>query len=850
MQLGSSGHRYVRGARAWGRPLGACLFACTFLVAALMGCSQATNAVPDRVVADPLASGNGQTGLHGELLPQPFKVVVEGPEKPGALGVKGARPTVPGVDVTFTIENSGSGATFEGAGATTITVPTDVSGVAAARLQLGKRSADVVVRASIATPKGEKSTYLRATSGVRRIGEDLEGVTGETLDEFGLLVQDMSGTPAEDVSVYFRVEGSGDGASVGKQRVLTDDEGRATTTLKLGSKVQQYFAVAEIQDERENVPPEDRLVSRAFEFEAMATNKPQMLLALLGGLGIFIFGMKLMTDGLQRMADRRLKSFLQLMTRNRFLAVAVGAGITGIIQSSSATTVMVVGFVNAGLMTLTQAIGVIYGANIGTTITAQIIAFKLEQLAYPAIAIGLVMSMFIKKPQFKYLGESILGFGLLFLGMQTMGDILKPLRHSPEFVAWFRMFDCTPEPGGMMPAGAALMCILIGTMTTVIVQSSSATVGLVLALASQGLISFHTAVPLILGDNIGTTITAILASIGSNRNAKRAAIAHTLFNVLGTIYMYILFFVPLWKGQPVFLGLVNAITPGNPYGENPENLVRHVANAHSAFNLINCALFTPFIGYMARLCQFILPVSEGEEEKVLEYLEPKLFNIPTVALRQTVVEIAYMLRRAQKSVNSACEFFATGSSKDVEEKIREREEVIDRLQREITRYLVDLSRRQLSPQEASLIPVLIHAVNDAERIGDRAEAIVELSHALEAHSVHFSEHAQSEVTQMLALLNTQFEATLKLLEAEDRDGQVKRVFDTERKITDYLRRSTDAHMKRLESDVCEVHAGIIYLDLMTHLERVGDHLVNIAERASMINSVAEPFEIEGATATN
>jgi phosphate:Na+ symporter len=251
---------------------------------------------------------------------------------------------------------------------------------------------------------------------------------------------------------------------------------------------------------------------------------------------------------------------------------------------------------------------------------------------------------------------------------------------------------------------------------------------------------------------------------------------------------------------------------------------------------------------MAKACQILLPVTEGEEEKVLEYLEPKLLNIPTVALRQTVVEIAYMLRRAHKSVNSASDLFTGNAERDVEEKIREREEVIDRLQREITRYLVDLSRRQLSVQEASLIPVLIHAVNDAERIGDRAETIVALNQALEAHAGRFSEHAQEEVRQMMALINLQFDATLKLLETDGREVQVKRVFDTERKITEFLRRATDAHMKRLECDACEVHAGIIYLDLMTQLERVGDHLVNIAERANMINSVAEPLELEGAPA--
>jgi phosphate:Na+ symporter len=818
---------------------GACwILLCLF--ALLSGCSPHDTTIPDRVIPDPHASGLGQAGLHNQILPHPLRVVVEGPLERGLLGGAGSRKTIPGVDVQFTIENPGSGAVFVESDQPVVTVATDVSGTAAVTLQLGNRSTDITIRAVIATPRGERSTILRATSGVELIGHDLEGRTGDVLDEFGLIVQEMSGAPAEGVPVYFRTEGSYDGSSVGRQRVLTDESGRAVTTWKLGTKVKQYHAVAEIHDDRADVAPEDRVLSRAFEFTAMAINKQQMLIVLLGGLAIFVFGMKLMTDGLQRMADRRLQGFLQLMTRNRFVAVLVGAGITAMIQSSSATTVMTVGFVNAGLLTLTQAIGVIFGANIGTTITAQIIAFRLEQLSYPAIAMGLLMSGFMKKPQYKYLGEAILGFGLLFLGMQTMAEILKPLRDSPEFVAWFRTFDCTPGPSGMVPAGPALMCIVIGTITTVAVQSSTATMGLVLALASQGLINFYTAVPLILGDNIGTTITAILASIGTNRNAKRAAIAHTLFNLFGAAYMYALLFVPIWNGKPVFLGFVDAITPGNPFLANPENLLRHVANSHTAFNLINCLMFTPFIGLMARVCRTILPVTEGEEERVLEYLEPKLLNLPTVALRQTVVEVAYMLRRGQKSVNSACELFY-GTSPETAAKIREREEVIDRLQREITRYLVELSRRQLSPQEASLIPVLIHAVNDAERIGDRAEAILELSLMLEDRTCHFSATAQEEVKGMQALLNLQFETTLRLLEGGE-NGQVRRVFDTENKITAFLKRATDAHMKRLEGDACQVHAGIIFLDLMTHLERVGDHLVNIAERASIINSVAEPLE--------
>ena len=797
----------------------------------MTGCDHENPPPPDVLVLDEHASGDNQCGMYGEALAKPLQAAVLGRQVRGWLGGKGARKPVEGIEVVFTVENPATGAVFEENGDNRLAVITNAAGVAAARLKLGHTPGDVYVTASADSVPNPKPVRFRALAGVEIIGRELEGPTGGVIDAFGLRLHDAPGTPAEGVEVQFRVVGDDHGAKVGNDVLFTDRDGLAVTTWKLGQDVDRYFARAAIRDTRP-IPESERFHAAEVGFEAMGMNKGEMAVKLLGGLAVFIFGMKLMSGGLRRMADRRLKSILQAMTRNRLLAVVVGAGLTAMIQSSSATTVMTVGFVNAGLMTLRQAIGVELGATIGTTITAQIIAFRLEDLAFPAIAIGLILTGLSRKAHVKAAGEAILGFGLLFLGMQTMSGILKPLRHSPEFVALFRSFDCTPADGGMIRPGPALMCILIGTVATAVVQSSSATVGLVLALSSQGLVSFYTAVPLILGDNIGTTITAVLASAPANRNAKRTALAHTLFKVFGATYMYALLFVPLWEGRPIFLGFVDAITPGAVFSENPVNVLRHVANAHTAFNVLNCILLLPFLGAMVRLCQRIIPVTDADRETVLEYLEPHLLNTPTLALQQAIREVGYMVRRAQKSIDEACAFFH-GGPRELEDRVLNREELIDRLQHEITAYLVDLSRRELAPAEAALIPALIHAVNDTERIGDHSETLVDLTRMKRSDNHQLTEGANREIRELQALLDMQFDAVLRVFHAGELD-QAKTVLKKEDEINRLVRDATEAHVRRLEQGECEIHSGVIFLEVLTALERVGDRLTNIAERAGAI----------------
>ncbi|MCP4645533.1 MAG: Na/Pi cotransporter family protein [bacterium] len=812
------------------------------LLVSLTGCSGKVPPKPDRVSLFPHASGNDQCGMYGQELAKPLQAVVEGARERGMLGGKGSRRSCPGIEVRFRVVEPAHGAVFADNGLPEYVASTNEAGVAAARLILGELPGDVnVVASAVDVPEPNNRVTFRARTGVELIGAGLEGPTGGVIDAFGVRLQDPSGAPSEGVRVAFRVLGDAHGAKVGGRdeiEVATDSEGRAVVPWRLGDDVQVYSASVEIVDDRPSVPVGQRYRGRSIEFRAMATDKLRMVIDLMGGLALFILGMRWMSGGLRRMADRRLKSILQTVTRNRVLGSMVGAGLTAVVQSSSATTVMAVGFVNAGLLTLHQSIGVIYGASVGTTITAQIIAFKLNTLAFPAIAIGLIMSAASKRVWVKSLGEAVLGFGLLFLGLTLMADVLKPLRHSPEFQTWFQMFDCSPEPGGLIKAWPAFMCILIGTFTTVIVQSSSATVGLVLVLASQGLVGFHTAVPLVLGDNIGTTITAILASLGTNRNAKRAALAHALFKIFGAAYMYVFLFIPLWNGHPIFLGFIDYITPGDVFAPVPVDVQRHIANAHTAFNVINLLLFLPFVGAMERLCRKIIPVTAADQERILEYLEPHLLQAPSIALQQSVKEVAYMVKRAQKSINEACAFFLNGST-DLEDKILAREELIDRLQSEITAYLVDLSRRDLSPEEATLLPALIHAVNDAERIGDHSENLLELAHLKKDGKFTLSHDAVDHVKRLEELLNRQFDATL--LSLTDGGGEhVDEVLEAEEQVTTLMAEAAEAHVLRLEAGQCSVQAGVIFLDVMAHLERVGDHLTNIAERAGRVTQVTQP----------
>ena len=443
-----------------------------------------------------------------------------------------------------------------------------------------------------------------------------------------------------------------------------------------------------------------------------------LTLTVLGGLAIFVYGMGLMSDGLKEIAGEKLKAALGYMTRNRFFAILAGAGVTALIQSSSATSVMTVGFVNAGLLSLQQAIGVIFGANIGTTITGQIVSFKLDDIALPAVTLGVVGLMIAKRVFSRGIWRTVLGFGLLFFGMTIMSGELKELAAAPGFKKFFELFNCTPNSGsGYMPILSVLGAIAVGTLCTVLVQSSSATIGITIALANSGVISVWSAIPIVLGDNIGTTITAAFAAIGANANARRTALAHAMFNILGTVWVTLSFFLVIninGINAPAFFHAVNALTEGNGLlGENPG---RHVAMAHTIFNIANVIVLTAFIPLIAKLCTMILKDKPGKGDSILE---PRFLAAPEIACVASVRALTDMLRRATTLTQVAVRS-ALGEAQIARDVLQEKEDAIDERQNAIRDYLVGISQHKINARIASSLPEILHCVNDTERISDLA----------------------------------------------------------------------------------------------------------------------------------
>lgn len=523
---------------------------------------------------------------------------------------------------------------------------------------------------------------------------------------------------------------------------------------------------------------------------------------LLGGLGLFVYGMNLMGEGLQKAAGDKLKKILEVLTTNRFLGVLVGTAVTMIIQSSSATTVMVVGFVNAGLMNLAQAAGVIMGANIGTTITAQLLAFKLTDIAPLILAIGAGMTMFSKKKKTKELGEIVLGFGILFVGMDLMSSSMKPLGES----AYFRnlMVSLADHP---------VYSLLVGLGMTSIIQSSSAMTGIMIALAQSGQITFAAALPMLFGTNIGTCVTALLASIGTHKNARRAAIIHLLFNVMGTI-IFIPFMPLLAKYVPIISGV--------------NNIPRQIANAHTIFNVTNTFIMIWFIPLLVKVVMKLIPgVDEEESLLTLEHLDKRLIETPTVAVGQLVKEVVRMGRLAYENIDDAMNSFYKQDDKLIA-KVQEKEDLINYLEREITSFMVTLSNSSISEHQSEIVTSLFHVVNDIERIGDHADNLTELAQYRYEKNLPFSEQAITELKFMSDTVKSAIKDSIDALESFDLEI-AQRVIDTERKIDSIEKQLRNEHIERLNKGICYPASGTIFLDLISNLERVGDHSNNIAE---------------------
>ena len=543
----------------------------------------------------------------------------------------------------------------------------------------------------------------------------------------------------------------------------------------------------------------------------------------LGGLGLFIFGMRIMSDALKKVAGKKLRAVLSAVSSNRVIACITGTVITSIIQSSSATTVMLVGFVDAGLMTLTQAIGVVLGANIGTTVTAQLIAFNISNYALPAIAAGVLLRFFFASKKWQQSGEVLLGFGILFFGLATMKDGLAPLKQEPAFIAFLTRFQA-------QNFNEILLCILAGAALTVAVQSSSATVGITMALASQGLLSFEGSVAMILGENIGTTVTAQLAGIGSNINARRTAMAHTLFNVLGVIFIISVF--PYFVNTVVYL-TTNLLSIGHPdlivEGEKPF-ISRHVANAHTLFNVINAILFLFILPYLVKVAILLTPRGKKEEiEEIyhIKYLDRRYLDSPEVALVQAWQEIIRMGQEAQTMFDEVTRALKIRNSKKLA-KWKDREDVLDNLQKEIIDFLVKVMQQSIIVEESREITTLMRMTNNIERIGDEIEDIAEALEQMIEDKLYFSEMAiqdfmtiSSESRKFLTLVFEGIKEENKQIMPE-----AVKLVNIVNKMTEEMRLS---HHDRLVEGVCEIDRGMLFIDILNAFEKMGGCCYNVAQ---------------------
>ena len=538
----------------------------------------------------------------------------------------------------------------------------------------------------------------------------------------------------------------------------------------------------------------------------------EIIFTLVGGLGLFFLGMKTMSEALRKVAGESFKNTLEVITRRPVFGLVIGTFVTALIQSSSATTVMAVGFVNAGLLSLRQAISIILGANIGTTLTAWLVSFlaifKITRYALPLIGIGFFLTMLGKRQKIRRWGQLLLGFGLLFVGLGFIKEAFDPLRERKLLHDFIVRYGSYPGLG-----------ILIGMIVTIALQSSSATIALLQVLAFSGLIDFQIAIPIILGENIGTTITAELAALGTNVNARRTARSHALLNVFGVLYMAV----------PVYLGwygkLIEAILPG-PVTQG--NIMIHIALAHTVFNVINSVcVFLPLVRLLERAAVKLTPSRKAALELAPMYLERHLLNNPNVAIQQTIKELIRMAEMAKSALESgiACFF---NHDPALEERVRKQEDAIDLLQKEITQYLIEISEQNLDETEAEEIPVLVHSVNDVERIGDHAENIIELSIRRQDQRLELSEQALTELRQIADHTLAMFHEVLPTLREQD-DKVAQHVLEREKLLNAMQIRLKENHVLRLQHHECHILSGLLFVSFVDNLEKIGDHITNIAQ---------------------
>lgn len=520
---------------------------------------------------------------------------------------------------------------------------------------------------------------------------------------------------------------------------------------------------------------------------------------VLGGLGLFLYGMHVMSSGLQKVAGSKLKDIISMLTANRVMGVMVGALVTAIVQSSSATTVMVVGFVNAGMMQLTQAASLIMGANIGTTITAQIISFKIDKYAPIIIGVAVGVWLFTKNRKTKQMAEAFIGFGMLFIGMKMMGDALRPMREFEAFHTMLVSFATHPFMG-----------ILAGFAITVVVQSSTASTGILLALAMEGLIPIESGLPILFGINLGTTTTAIISSVGANKTAKRAAAFHFLFNVIGTVI-----FVTLLR-QPTY-HLVTYLSPGD--------VPRQIANAHTFFNVTTTVILLPFTSMLIKAAFKMVP---GGDEAIqgVKYIDDRILSTPAIALGAAIKETLHMGKTAGQTLHASMDAIFNKDQKKIDEVMRV-ERITNELEREISGYLVKLSNSNLSATSRETVDGLFNTINDIERVGDHSENLAELAQFKLDGNLQFSPEAIEELREISTLTIEAYETSLTAMVKLD-ENMVNEVLRKEKEVDRLEKRFRGNHISRLNAHQCIPSSGVIFLDMISNLERISDHAANIA----------------------
>ena len=524
---------------------------------------------------------------------------------------------------------------------------------------------------------------------------------------------------------------------------------------------------------------------------------------LLGGLGLFLFGMKLMSEGLEKAAGARMRGILEFFTKNRFVGMLVGILFTAVVQSSSATTVMVVSFVNSGLMNLLQASGVILGANIGTTVTGQLIAFDLSEIAPLFVITGVIMVMFCKKLNVKKAGEIVLGFGILFMGLSIMGDSMSSLKESPYIV---EMLKSLSNP---------VLAMLVGFLITAILQSSSATVGIVILMASQGLLRFEICPFLILGCNIGSCVSALLASLGGKKDAKRAAFIHFLFNVIGSVIIYIVLMFALEPFTAAMLRITG------------DNVARAVANTHTLIKVCEVIILFPFMGWVVKATYKLVPGNDRDTDAYeLQYIGKGSMISPTTATVDVIHEIEHMGNLAIDNLKDGMEALCTLNEEKIA-RVYEVEKYIDFLNREITDYLVRANELDIPIADAKLMGGLFHVVNDIERIGDHAENFADSAKMRIADHVEMSDKSKDQLGDMMDMVVTILEYSLDMFTNRNQK-HMQEILRLEDEIDEKEKKLQRSHVKRLTKNKCTPEAGMILSETVSGLERVADHATNIA----------------------